>query len=79
MVQKKQWEKYSVGIFTLLVGGYYFSFLNGAGPASFSAEDLVVKTIDTKESYEKILVGNAYEKILDSCSKPDSSRNGHWN
>jgi len=46
---------------------YFLFFINKSDNSIFTAEDLKIKTINSKEDFENILVNNIYDKIYKSC------------
>lgn len=68
-VKHKYWV--FAGIFLVL---YYVLFAhNKVDLDDFTAKDLEIKTIDTKEDFEDIVVKNLYDKIVESCEKSNNN------
>ncbi len=68
-VKHKYWV--FAGIFLVL---YYVLFAHNKVDLSFTAKDLEIKTIDNREDFEKIIVDNIYDKIVESC-EPKKNNN----
>lgn len=68
-VKHKYWV--FAGIFLVLY--YVFFAHNKVDLDDFTAKDLEIKTIDTKEDFEDIVVKNLYDKIVESCEKSNNN------
>ncbi|MDD3302770.1 MAG: beta-propeller domain-containing protein [Candidatus Gracilibacteria bacterium] len=61
------------GIFLVL---YYLFFVNGkVSLDDFTAKDLEIKSIQTKQDFEDIIIKNIYDKVVDSCKQEDNHNN----
>lgn len=61
---------------------YYIFFFHSKVDLTFRAADLEVRTIDNKKDFEKIIVSNIYDKIVESCKPSYDNRyksNNNWN
>lgn len=60
------------GIFFVL---YYIFFINWKVDLdNFTAEDLEVKSIESREDFEDIIVKNIYDKIIESCEEKSNKK-----